>query len=146
MAGKRSAALRLVFEYEGSVVRFLSRQRVEMVVPPGDPAQAQKGEGGFWYELRDANDRTLYRRVAANPIRMVAEVRSDNPEEPFTWEPVADPKGTFVLLVPDEPQAHSVALFSPPLEAERLLTMAEPAAEIARFALAGVGGDEEEQR
>ena len=129
---QRDRSLRLTFSYEGSDVRLVSRQSVEMVPPPSDHLRTLEGQTGFWYELRDAEGRTLYRRITETPVKFAAEVRSDDPRRPLTWEKVSRPQGHFVLLMPDLDQARTLVLFSSPLEPE---AAAKPAKEIARFDL-----------
>lgn len=124
-------AMRLTFSYEGSNVRLASMQRIEMLAPRSDPIRTQEGHAGFWYELRDAEGRTLYRRVIQNPIKFAFEVRSD-PERPLAWQKVSEPRGNFVLLMPDIEQAKMVVLFSSPLEPEGV---PGPAKELTRFNL-----------
>lgn len=125
-------ALRLTFSYEDSNVRLASIQKVEMLAPPSDPIRAQDGqEAGFWYELRDGEGRTLYRRVIQNPIKFAFEVRSD-PERPLAWQKVSGPRGEFVLLMPELEKAKTLVLFSSPLEPEGALG---PAKELTRFNL-----------
>ena len=124
-------AVRLIFEYEGDRISLVSTQTVEMIVPPSDPYPVMKQESGFWYELKDGDDKTLYRRVVHNPIRRTVELRSDDPDRPFTRQEVKIPLGTFVLLVPDLREARNVALLSSPPGRE----MVESAQEIARFKL-----------
>jgi hypothetical protein len=130
--GRNVRTLRLTFTYEGSDVRLVSQQSIEMVPPPSDPIHAAEGQTGFWYELKDAAGRTLYRRVTQNPIKFATEVRSDDPRRPLAWESVSEPKGSFVLLMPDLDQARMVVLMSSPLERT---AMVGPAGEIARFDL-----------
>lgn len=125
-------SLRLTFSYEGSDVRLVSMKSIEMLSPPSDPIQTQEGQAGFWYELRDAEGLTLYRRVIQNPIKFASEVRSDNPKRPLEWRKVIEPRGDFVLIVPDLPQAKTVKLFSSPLEPEGTLM---PASELTHFSL-----------
>jgi hypothetical protein len=127
---KRDFALRLVFSYDGEDVRLVSQQSVEMVVPPSDPIPAE-GQTGFWYELKDRKEQTLYRRFMHNPIRFAAEIRSDDPNRPFTWQEVSEPHGTFVLLVPDL-KAATLTFFSGSLKPEAAFKRAKA---IARFDL-----------
>lgn len=126
-AGRR--ALRLIFEYEGDHISLVSARRVAMMVPPSDPLAARRRESGFWFELKDGSGKTLYRRVTHDPIQRAVELRSDDPDRPFTREDVKNPAGTFVLLVPDLAEAREVALSSSPPGREALA----PAKEIARF-------------
>ena len=124
--------LRLTFSYEGSDVQLVSRQSVEIVPLPSDPIHAQEPRTGFWYELRDVKGLTLYRRTTQNPIKFATEVRSDDPEHPLMWQKVSEPKGSFMLLMPDLKEAQTLVLFSSPLDPEEATG---PAKEITRFDL-----------
>ena len=128
---QQNRSLRLTFSYEGSDVRLVSKQNIEMLSPPSDPIRAQEEQAGFWYELRDAEGRTLYRRVIQNPIKFAFEVRSD-PERPLAWQKMSEPRGDFVLLMPELEQGKTLVLFSSPLEPEGDLG---PAKELTRFNL-----------
>lgn len=142
-AGQGPRALRLIFSYSGQDVRLVGRQRVEMTAPPSDPL-ARQGErlSGFWYELRDADKATLYRRVVSNPIPSSAEVLTGDPRRPVARREVSgDIQGVFVLLCPEIEAARTVALFSSPTEASGLRLAA--ADQIAEFDLAeDLGGKE----
>jgi hypothetical protein len=126
-----TSAMRGTFTYVGSAVQLVSMDRLEMVPPPSDPTPAQLRLTGFWYELRDAQGRTLYRRVIQNPMQ-AAEVRTDDPRRPLARQAISQPRGSFILLMPDLPEGESLVLFSSPLEPEAI---AAPAQEIARFDL-----------
>jgi hypothetical protein len=125
-------ALRLTFEYAGSEVRLVSRQRVAMLVPPPDPAGAEEEQAGFWYEVQDAQGRPIYRRRAPNPVRTDVEVFSPDPNEPFTHVEMPEPRGVFTLLVPDLEGARTLALVGGPPGPEQGVRAAQ---EIARFDL-----------
>lgn len=128
---KPNRTMRLTFSYEGSNVRLASMQKIEMLAPQSDTIRVQEGQAGFWYELRDVEGRTLYRRVIQNPIKFAFEVRSD-PERPLAWKKVSGPRGEFVLLMPELEQAKTLVLFSSPLEPEG---SPGPAKELTRFNL-----------
>ncbi len=125
---KRS--LRLTFIYGGKDIRLESIKSIVMIVPNSDRLEKEENTAGFWYEVRDKENRTLYRRITDNPIKYAAEVRSDDPNAPLKWEEIKEPKGSFVLLIPDIEEGHSVVFFSSPLE---LMQEREKAQEIARF-------------
>ena len=108
------AALRFLFDYEGTEVRLLSRQSVLMVLPPTDALEGLEGQAGFWYELRDATGTPLYRRIVRNPIQVHIEVHEADSTSP-TRRLVEAPQGVFSALVPDLPQAEVIALCSSPL-------------------------------
>lgn len=129
---KTKRTLRLTFSYEQSSVQLTDIQRVAMTPPPADPLQAPKGAAGFWVEVRDAAARPLYRRVTQNPIRFAAEFPTDESDRPLAWGDLDEPRGVFVLVVPDLPAAQTVLLFSSPLGPEG---SGKPASELVRFDL-----------
>lgn len=123
--------LRLTFEYDGNNVRLIASQSVMMTLPASIAPHPEKNQSGFWYELRDANDRTLYGRVMESPIRFDAEVFSAE-KESIRRQEVLKPQGAFVLLVPDAPEADSIVLFGSS-SAPKTATLS--AKELARFKL-----------
>jgi len=135
--------LRLTFEYEGSNVKLISSQRVQMIIPPTQALQGHEEQTGFWVMVSDNAGTPVYRRVLHNPIQMDREVFSNDPQHPSVHRvPVERPKGTFVVLVPDIPGAQNVQLFSPPLTPEG---RGKPARELARFNLSTVQIQEEKK-
>ena len=130
--GAQPAALRLTFTYRGTEIRLTSVARVDMVTLPSDGLRTIEPRSGFWYEMLDEHGNPLYRRVIENPVRMSAEVRSDDPDHPLTREVIASPEGLFVLHVPDLKAAQTLAFYSSPLEPSKAL---EPARVIAQFDL-----------
>lgn len=124
--------LRLTFEYDGNNVRLISSQKVRMTLPASMAPHPEKNQAGFWYELRDANERTLYHRVMESPIRFDAEVFSNEEKGSIRRQEVLKPQGAFVLLVPDTPEAESIVLFG---SSSAPRTTALSANELARFKL-----------
>src|SRR5512135_1269079 len=142
----RPRAIRLTFAYKGQAVRLVSRQPVEMIVPPSEPLQRPRDQQGCWCELQDAAGQTLFRRVLHGAIRTDVEALSDAPGHPFTRRPVERPQGMFTVLVPDLAEAQDVALWNSPPGPEDVAAVARAAPvarEIARFPLRG--GEKEAQ-
>lgn len=107
----RPRTLRLYFEYEGPDVRLVSAEAVEMTPPPSDALDESERLAGFWYELRDGNDRLLYRRVTHNPIRTSAEILSEDEQRPLARaELLGEVRGEFVLIAPNLDGAATVGL------------------------------------
>ena len=129
---KTKRALRLTFSYERANVQLNAVQRVTMRPLPADPLQESGNATGFWVELRDAADRPLYRRVTQNPVRFAAEFPTAESDRPLAWGDLDEPRGTFVLVVPDLPAAQTVLLFSSPPGPEG---SGQPASELVRFDL-----------
>ncbi|HVQ38794.1 MAG TPA: hypothetical protein VMS31_14750 [Pyrinomonadaceae bacterium] len=145
-AKKTPNAMRLTFSYSGDQVKLVSQRPVEMSVPPSDPVKGYGRQKGFWAELKNEDNRTLYRRIMHNPTRNDAEVFSDDPEEGISRAPAPKRKGVFVVVVPNTAQGQEVTLCrsSGPPAGGRALTGPEstvrslaagPAQEIARFKL-----------
>lgn len=126
----RPRTLRLVFAYEGDDVRLLSAERVEMTPLPSDALEPVEKAAGFWYELRDGAERTLYRRIAQNPMRTSAELLTDDPDRPLRRVEIPDPGGEFVLLTPDLDDAQTLVFVGSP--SGRAATESR---ELARFPL-----------
>ncbi|WP_309060085.1 hypothetical protein [Streptomyces sp.] len=125
-------AVRLIFEYEGTDIRLVSRQRVEMIPPPSDRLADQRSAQGIWAEVRDAGHNALYRCVLHDPVRHDVEVFSEDSDRSIARVPVETPRGTFAILVPDIEAADHVALVGSPIGRTPGLA---PPAELARFDL-----------
>ncbi|HEX5886297.1 MAG TPA: hypothetical protein VFY67_17275 [Pyrinomonadaceae bacterium] len=133
-------AMRLTFSYEGDEVKLISQKRTEMMVPPSDPVTGFNKQKGFWAELKNDRDKTLYRHVMHNPTRNDAEVFPETPGQSISREPAPKRKGVFVVVVPDTDKGEEVTLSrsSPDEEGPEsgLRALAStPATEIMRFKL-----------
>jgi hypothetical protein len=128
-------ARRLTFEFDGSTVRKISEQLVEMRVPSSHPTTGYSGHTGFWFELRDANENTIYRRIMADPLQRYHEVPS--PEGTFTHRPIKVSPQVFELVLPELPAAASLVIFGAP--AEPPTSIGSPTEEAARIAVPRVG-------
>jgi hypothetical protein len=129
-------AFRLTFSYEDEKVKLVDRQSIEKRVRASDPILKHGEAGqysGFWIELRDAKDQTIYRRVLNNPLQSSVEVPSDNPNQSFERHTIENPRGTFFVIIPDLDQADSIVIFSSPHEPE--FKGRAGAREIARMSL-----------
>ena len=109
-SAKSPKAMRLTFSYAGNDVKLISQQPVAMVVPPSDPVKGFEKHKGFWAELKNNKDKTLYRRVMHNPTRNDAEVFPEDPQQSISRQPAPKRKGVFVVIVPDTDQGDSVTL------------------------------------
>lgn len=130
-AGTTDSALRLTFSYNREGVTLDSiRTLEEMATPESDPIEHDQ-EAGFWYELRDADNTTLYRQVLQNPVRYDAEIYLED-EQTIVRQVFDDYADTFDVLVPALATATQITLFSSPLNPE---TLGEAATELATFNL-----------
>jgi hypothetical protein len=119
---------------EGNDIRLISRQRVRMVTPPGEPLEGGlEGQYGFWVEVRDEAGRPLRRQLMHDPMRHDAEVFLEDPERSVARIPLERPTGVFAVLIPEIEAADHLALIGTPLEERPALAQAR---EIARFSLA----------
>jgi hypothetical protein len=134
-AGTTDSALRLTFSYNREGVTLDSiRTLEEMATPESDPIEHDQ-EAGFWYELRDADNTTLYRQVLQNPVRYDAEIYLED-EQTIVRQVFDDYADTFDVLVPALATATQITLFSSPLNPE---TLGEAATELATFSLKNGG-------
>jgi hypothetical protein len=137
---ERPRAVRLTIAYNGDQMELVSRQSVAMTVPPSDPVESFAERAGFWVDLKDEQDQTLYRRVMHDPIRRDVEVFSPDPEQTVQRAAVAEPQGVFSVVLPEIEAAQAVSLIGsppppPPDELAIAVERAQPAREIARFDL-----------
>jgi hypothetical protein len=145
---KRPRAVRLTIAYNGDQMEMVSQQSVAMKAPPSDPVESTAAvtagaadaaePTGFWVDLKDDQDQTLYRRTLHDPIPRHVEAFSPDPRQTVQRVPVDEPRGVFSVVLPEIEAAQAVSLMGPPLQpAEGGLAMeqAEPAREIARFDL-----------
>lgn len=125
-------ALRLIFSYRGRAIALERWIRVDVIAPPSDRLPDVEAQTGFWYELRDAKEQSIYVRGAHNPLRAGIEAPTGDAARPFVRHAVPEPAGWFALLVPALESARTLVIFSPPLD-ERGSGL--PARELARFEL-----------
>lgn len=135
---EQPGAVRLIFVYEGHDIRLLSRQPVDVVVPPADAIGRLDERSGFWVEVRGQTEDVLYRRAMTDPARIHPEVLSPDPAGGLVRAPEPQAVGAFTVLVPDDEAAsHVVLMASPPPGGSRATRVASPreapVREIARF-------------
>lgn len=106
----RNRALRAIFEYRGREIRLASVQSLEMLAPPPQAIFPRSDERGTWFELRDVEGQTLYRRVIDNPIREDIEVITDDPTHALSRIASERPEGIFYIIAPDIPQARELVI------------------------------------
>ncbi len=136
---RQDRSVRMTFRFERGDIELVERQEIDTVAPPSQevPEREETAQSGFWVELRDADGRTIYRRVMRNPIRAAAEVPDG--EGGFTNRVSVAPAGMFSLLVPNLPEAMELALFASPLDRPH---MPEPATEVVRAPFRAPRGDQ----
>lgn len=106
---EHSRSLRLRFRFDPSgielidIVESRARPMPNQEVSEDDPTD-------FWYELRDDEDRPVYRRPARNPLLAGTEYVTGDEQHPFVRELLEDHSGRFRLQVPDI-NATKVVLF-----------------------------------
>jgi hypothetical protein len=129
-SGNRPAeTLRVAFVYHGDDIAIAGVRRVRMIVPPAVTPPPEKGQSGYWLEVRAADGRLLFHRSLHSPVRVDAEVYAHDRTQSIARVPVATPRGEFEALVPDLPDAHLLVLYGPPADPQR---QAAPARELLR--------------
>jgi hypothetical protein len=107
---KTHRSVRLTFAYEGSDIKLVSQEPVEMIAPPSDEVAPAQTVNGFWFQLENAKGAALYKRVAHPPIRYDREVFSPEGEHSVARVPVEKPSGVFTVVMPDIQEADKVTL------------------------------------
>ena len=130
-------ALRLTFSCQDSVFQLLSVQPIRKRVLPSDALEGYEGQTGFWYELRDADNRVVYRRVAKGPANGSIEVHDPGGAERHSIHPAEDLTDTFSIIIPNYNEAEALLFFGSPqaygLDAEA--EIGSSSVEVARFDL-----------
>lgn len=103
----RPVALRLIFESADGEVRLIRKSRVDMVAP-APPVDIDQRGPGVYAEVRDGADRTIYRTNVSAQFHPTVEVF--NPDGPVQRVDVPNQKRVVVLVVPESPDAQSLAL------------------------------------
>jgi hypothetical protein len=133
--GSPKYALRITFQYDGTQIRKVSQQKVEKLSPPSHDVEGHQNQVGFWYELRDANNKVVYRRVIHNPLQVDTETPSATGG--FARRPVQNPNATFQIVVPELDNASTLVLLASPHPPSS--PVGSPAEEALRPPIARVG-------
>ena len=113
MASNPPQALRLTFTYEGTQIRIAGSERIAMIVPAAIATPPQRGQSGYWFEIRDAAGRIVYHRPLHQPVAVDAEVFSPDPRQSIARVPSARREGQFTILIPDSADARTFELYGP---------------------------------
>ena len=144
---ERPRSVRLTIAYDGDRMEMVSQQSVAMKAPPSDPVESapaaamDAGPTGFWVDLKDEQDQTLYRRVLHDPVPRHVEAFSPDPRQTVQRVPVpiTESRGVFSVVLPEIEAAQAVSLIGPPPQPTGPGALAEegpqPSREIARFDL-----------
>jgi hypothetical protein len=116
---------------EGQSLRLQSHRRVDTLVPASDPIEVPD-QSGFWVEIRDIENQTIYRRVLANVMEDTIEIFSPDRSETVARRPRPSDDREFIVIVPDVGPGSSAAFFGTSYERGRSLGSSR---EIARFEL-----------
>ena len=91
-------AARLIFEYDGDLVRLVQQMPVE--VASANLHTAGNEDVGVFVDVRDATNRTLARVPARHALSTSMEVFPERHDEPITRTDVPQRKGAFTVIVP----------------------------------------------
>lgn len=106
-------AVRLTIRYSGDRFEVIKRTRVRKVVRPSAALLDDEEEFGCWAEVRSGG-RSVYRQLLVDKIGRDVEVFTSDPDRPVSRIPVADPVGTFTIVVPIMDDADEIAIVGPP--------------------------------
>ena len=113
MAPNPPQALRLTLSYEGTQIRIAGSERIAMIVPAPLATPPERGQSGYWFEIRDDAGHIVYHRPLHQPIAIDAEAFSSDRAQSITRVPVTARAGQFTVLIPDVPDARTFELHGP---------------------------------
>jgi hypothetical protein len=106
-------AKRLTFSYENNNIKLINEQKIDKIIPPSTPLpDLENKRVNFLLEVSDNKNNTIYRQVIENQIQRDIEIFSDEPKESIFRKELPEIKGVFSVVIPDEPQAESLDIFS----------------------------------
>ncbi len=108
-------SLRLTFRVAEGLVRLVSFERLDMICPPAIGEHPEAGKhGGFWMELRDANDHVLFHRILYSPLGDSVAVHSPDGKIQRVFGAVKE--NVFEVLLPDDSKAKAIVFMGESLE------------------------------
>lgn len=121
--------LRLTFRVADGEVTLIKHERLNMITPPQIGEYPTIGKhGGFWVELRDANNFGLFHRTLHFPLGDAVEVHSPDGTIRREYAPIRE--RTFEVLLPDYDEATSIVFCGKYIDAEKFRReQAQPSAE-----------------
>ena len=121
---------RLTFRFAEGKVQLISSEKLDMICPPsvGERPETEK-HGGFWMELRDANNRVLFHRLL--PLMNSVEVHSPDGKIQRVFGDVKE--SIFEVLLPDNADAKSITLMGESLVAVKERKKSGGSHELSRF-------------
>jgi peptidoglycan hydrolase-like protein with peptidoglycan-binding domain len=122
-----TGTVRFTFEYDSdwweaglAPLRHVMTSASEEQPAPSDGLAPAEEIAGFRLEWLDASGRTIYRKFMANPIDILVERQTGDPDDPATLEAPSHAAGTFDVVMPTFANAQTLAVFSSPLDPQRL--------------------------
>lgn len=126
-------SLRLRFRAAEGEVKLLSYERLNMICPSSVGERPEEGKhGGFWMELRDANDRVLFHRILHSPLGDSVEIHSPDGKIRRVFGEVKE--NVFEVLLPDVTNASFITLIGESrVPAEAIEKRTGGSSELSRF-------------
>lgn len=130
---------RLTFRFAQGKVQLISSEKLDMICPPsvGERPEAEK-HGGFWMELRDANNRVLFHRLLHSTLTNSVEVHSPDGKIQRVFGDVKE--SIIEVLLPDNKDAKSITLMGESLVPVKERKKSIGSHELARFDIPKGGG------
>jgi hypothetical protein len=104
-------AWRFRMSFDGAALAVDEVTVAEMRVGPSDQTDDMSDVTGFWYELRDATEAVLFRRITSNPMSLNAEIPLENGG--FTRGTRGNSAGAFEIITPALGDATTLVIFGP---------------------------------
>lgn len=111
--GRSVPVERLIIAYEDGTFRLVSRIPLTKVLPPSDELPGRVGSvSGYWFELRSADERVVYRKLIQDPTRLVFDGPREGDGLPERHEAVLAHQ-VFTVLAPRATVGSNLVLFGP---------------------------------
>lgn len=123
-------SLRVVLKYENNEFALEYKRELEKISPKSHDIAPLENEVGSWIELRDEDNRVIYRRILDNLFGRSVETLSDSDNEVHARNNVSISKFLYPLLVPKYDNASFLVLFS---DFKHEISKPIAAQEVARF-------------
>jgi hypothetical protein len=121
---------RFLLSHSGKNIALISAKRIQAISPPSDEINEIGRTGGSWVELRNDDNKILYKRILHNFFDESVEIMTDRSGEALSWQEAEGIKKIISIMVPEMQGADHIAIMSQDLAGKD-----EKAVEIERFSV-----------
>jgi hypothetical protein len=124
---------RLMIRYSEGSFEIVERITLQKILPPSVELPDSVGRvAGYWFEVQNADSKTIYRRRMTAPEIIYTESPTEDEPHKLQRTDIVVSEKLLSVLVPKKSAARSLVFFGHPAGAEKRM---RPAAEIGRVVL-----------